>query len=376
MQKLNLYGPINDLGYGIFTRGLLRGLTELDTSCHLAPIGQIQITDQFDSSMLNTAISTPWIRSLPSIAVWHEFDLNKFSGKKLIAFPLFETTLFNDSAKNYLSQMDGILVASEWGKSVMIENIGNSVPIFVVPGAADLIETPAVLATNKSNAFTFINVGKFEKRKSTLEAIHAYVSAFHNQPVDTRFIVHCFNPFDNNFKESMLSHLQRLGLSIAKSSSNQSCIVASQGNAIVEVPIGKLSKESLCQLYRHCHVGVFPAKAEGWNLPLMEALQSGLPCIASDYSAHTEYCKDSFGFPTELLLNKLTMNIADDGIWFKGDRGSWAEIDTAELAQKMIDSYNNYNSIMSKFSPNILRNTFSWKNSATKLLEALQSIND
>ena len=38
--------------------------------------------------------------------------------------------------------------------------------------------------------------------------------------------------------------------------------------------------------------GVFPARAEGWNLELLEMMSCNKPVIATNYSAHTEFCDD------------------------------------------------------------------------------------
>ena len=36
--------------------------------------------------------------------------------------------------------------------------------------------------------------------------------------------------------------------------------------------------------------GLFPARAEGWNLELLEMMACGKQVIATNYSAHTEFC--------------------------------------------------------------------------------------
>ena len=44
--------------------------------------------------------------------------------------------------------------------------------------------------------------------------------------------------------------------------------------------------EDIMALLQSCHVAVFPACAEGWNLGLTEALAQGCVVVASDISAH------------------------------------------------------------------------------------------
>jgi len=374
-MSLNLYGPINDLGYGIVTRGIIKGLEELGTSdFHLAPIGQIQIEDQQQTQGLVNYTKNFWNRDLPSVAVWHEFDLSKFSGKKLVAMPIFETDNFFPLAKSYLSQMDAIFVLSSWAKKVINESVNADLPVFVVPAAANLLETEAVLSVKKAPIFTFISLGKLEKRKGHLELLQAYINAFKDLKVETRLILHCFSPFEQNFAQAIGSLLNSLGLTVINSVHKNICMVGSCGRAVVEVPLGRIPTEQINKLYRYAHIGVFPAKAEGWNLPLMEAIQSGTPCIATNYSAHTEYLTEQYRYPQDLLLSNLGTEVAVDGKFFHGDRGNWCKYDVKDLSEKLLYSYYNYERIQQSFDCSLLREEFTWKRSAQKFMNALDSL--
>lgn len=376
MTAFNLYGPINNLGYGIVTRGIANSLLDSGNyDFNLSVIGQVQIEDKQEAQrLIETFRNNPWNRKAPSVAIWHEFDLNKFSSDKLVAFPIFETTKFQDISINYLKQMDAVFVLSNWAKEVVEENIGNSTPVLVVPGAANMLETPSVQTMQKNDIFTFCSVGKLEKRKSHVEAIKAYIDVFENIEQDTRFICHCFNPFDSKFVETVSRLLSTLGMSVVANSTIQNCIIATRGNAIVEIPKTQISKEQVFQLYKYSHVGVFPSKAEGWNLPLMECIKSGTPCIATNYSAHTEYLKEEYNYPMELLLEKWAPEVANDGIFFKGDRGDWAAINLDELKEKLLYSYKNYDKIVKNFDNTKIVNTFTWSNTIDKFLQHINSL--
>jgi glycosyltransferase involved in cell wall biosynthesis len=318
-----------------------------------------------------------WDRSAPSVAVWHEFDLNKFSGNKLIAYPIFETTKFNKEAVNYLQQMDCVVVTSKWAKNVVEENIGASTPITVVQGGSDLLQTPAVLSTPRNaTAFTFLALGKLEQRKSYAETIAAYIQAFENKDADTRLVCHCFTPFDKNFQTTVQTLLSQLGLEIINYSTVQGSITARRGSAFVEIPRGQLPKEHVYRLYRHAHVGIFPAKAEGWNLPLLECIKSGTPAITLNYSAPTEYANEAFGYPKELLLNDFNLVTANDGVFFHGDRGKWAQPNIDEISAAMLYCYDNYSNLEEKFQTTSSKITeqFTWQNTAKQLLEVVDSV--
>src|SRR5713226_7990611 len=59
------------------------------------------------------------------------------------------------------------------------------------------------------------------------------------------------------------------------------------------VELGTIPYRSLHQLYRACHVYVTPAYAESFAHPLLEAMSSGLPVVASDLPVHREICRDA-----------------------------------------------------------------------------------
>jgi glycosyltransferase involved in cell wall biosynthesis len=61
--------------------------------------------------------------------------------------------------------------------------------------------------------------------------------------------------------------------------------------AIVE--LGAVPYRSLHYLYRACHIYVTPAYAESFAHPLIEAMSSGLPVVASDMPVHREICEDA-----------------------------------------------------------------------------------
>ena len=63
------------------------------------------------------------------------------------------------------------------------------------------------------------------------------------------------------------------------------------GESIVE--LGTMPYRSLHHLYRACHVYVSPAYAESFAHPLIEAMSSGLPVVASDLPVHREICGDA-----------------------------------------------------------------------------------
>jgi len=59
------------------------------------------------------------------------------------------------------------------------------------------------------------------------------------------------------------------------------------------VELGTVPYEVLHHVYRSCHIYVTPAYAETFAHPLVEAMASGLPVVASDLLVHREICGDA-----------------------------------------------------------------------------------
>jgi len=103
------------------------------------------------------------------------------------------------------------------------------------------------------------------------------------------------------------------------------------------VELGSIPYRSLHHLYRACHIYVTPAYAESFAHPLIEAMSSGLPVVASDLAVHREICGDAgIYFPrfssqalAERILEiqqspELGEKLARNGLWRARDF-SWSE---------------------------------------------------
>jgi glycosyltransferase involved in cell wall biosynthesis len=77
------------------------------------------------------------------------------------------------------------------------------------------------------------------------------------------------------------------------------------------VELGTVRYESLHQLYRACHIYVTPAYAESFAHPLIEAMSSGLPVVASDLPVHREICRDAAVYFSRFSPEELAESVAE-----------------------------------------------------------------
>ena len=88
---------------------------------------------------------------------------------------------------------------------------------------------------------------------------------------------------------------------------------------------GELSDSELVGLYKHSNINALftMTRGEGFGLPILEAAASGLPVIASDWSAHPEFLDHKFvklkGREVPIPEQRKDAQIWVDGNWFEPD---------------------------------------------------------
>jgi glycosyltransferase involved in cell wall biosynthesis len=118
--------------------------------------------------------------------------------------------------------------------------------------------------------------------------------------------------------------------------------------------------------------GVFPARAEGWNLELLELMACGKHLIATDYSGHTEFAKKGVHL---IPIDRLEPAI--DNIWFHG-QGNWAYIgqDQKDLIveyMKKIHTDKQSQNLKLNNEAAIAAQEFTWAKSTDKLIKAINN---
>ena len=61
----------------------------------------------------------------------------------------------------------------------------------------------------------------------------------------------------------------------------------------------RLTDEELIAAYQHCEALLFPSAAEGFGLPVLEAMAAGCPVLASDLPAHNEVAAEGRLLPAD-----------------------------------------------------------------------------
>lgn len=316
MKELNLISPIGYTGYGIAGLNILKSLVK-NYSVTLFPKGQPSIDTQEDVGLVKGAIDSQEDinKFAPCLKIWHQFDLAEHVGNGLYcAFPFFELDAFKKLERSHLMVPDHILVTSEWAKKVILDaNIRDEEYVSVVPLGVDptLFNIHDLAPKKPRNSFVVLNAGKWEYRKGHDLIPEIFSKAFdRNDNVELWMLPH--NPFLNEQETKEWTNRY------------EKCDLAEK--------VWILPRQSrhldLRNVMSMADIGLFPSRAEGWNLELLEMMAIGKNVIATNYSAHTQFCDRD----NAMLIDIDNKEVARDGKWFHGD-GSWAALGKRQVDQ-------------------------------------------
>lgn len=354
MQKINVNCAVGRTGYGITSLNILKQLYLLDADVALFPIG--------NSMELNGEEEKPIIQKMashiddfdpyaPCLKIWHQNDLaTRIGSGDYYAFPFFELDTLNNREKHHLNSCDHIFTASSWSKEVLEKN-GVINPITVTPLGVDtnIFKIPTRIKMDTGN-YIFSHIGKWEQRKSQDFLLKAFELAFQpNDNVELWLMPH--NPFLNQEEENYW-------LSLVQNNKLKDKI-----KVYSRLP----TQYHVADFIFNTDCGVFLSRAEGWNNEILEFMAMNKPVIATNYSAHTEYCtRDNCN-----LVDIDSLEEARDNKWFFGE-GKWAKLGENQLSQTIDHMRYLYsNNIIS--NPNGIKSAekYSWKNTAQIILNTI-----
>lgn len=311
-MKINFFAPMNQLGYGIHAYNLLRAFESRGNHVTLVPpFGQVSFSDEHIERWMKG--QTTFEKNSPGVMIFHEEYLSQFVGSPRIGFPVFEMEKFTDRQMAMMETCDYLFTPSKWGEMVLKNNGFKNV--FVVNEGFDPNVFPIVFESEsqkKDEPFTFIHVGKFEARKGTIQVIRAFFHALEDE--NARLLMHVDNPFVTDYSE-IHSALVDLGFL----STNQGGTYRRMSLS-VHFSNSTPTHSQIANLYQKADCGIFPTRAEGWGLPILEMMASGVPCIVGNWTGQSEYLD---AIDDGFQIRKFERQPARDSIWFDGSRGNW-----------------------------------------------------
>ncbi len=312
-MPINIYAPISGTGYGVASLNLLKAFDQIGTEPALFSIGGIDASSFADEIPLLQRCLQRAVRfdpDAPSLKVWHQFPTggqytqhgmaDSIGRGKRLGFFFSELDRLKAVETWHINSLDCVIQPSTWAASVAASS-GVKVPQVVVPCAVDTDifwhdQFPAGNVTN------FIAAGKWEYRKGHDVVLQAFLRAFTSED-KVQLTMLCENPF----------------LSPEQTSQWHNYYKNHPMGPMVELLPRQQTQRDVARVFRNAHCGIFPARAEGYNLEAAELLAMGRHVIMTDYSGHTEY--GAAAGATMIPIERLEP--ASDGVWFNADDPSW-----------------------------------------------------
>lgn len=354
-KKLNVNCPVGKTGYGITSLNITKTLSEnFNVNVSLFPIGNnMELNNDKEKELFTQLLknSHSFDKNAPCLKIWHQHDLALRVGKgHFYTFPFFEIDTLNSLERHHLNSCDYIFTASKWSKEILLNN-DIRVPIYVAPLGVDMevFSSPAKIKIDNGN-YIFSHVGKWEHRKSHDFLLSAFEKAFDiNDNVELWLLPH--NMFLNEQEEKQW-------LALVENNKLRDKIKIFQ-----RLP----TQYHLAEFIYYSDCGVFLSRAEGWNNEILEFMALNKPVIATNYSAHTEYCDTNNSY----LVDVKDLEIANDGKWFFG-QGRWAKLADNEMEQTVLHMRKVYNNNI-KDNPSGLETAkkYSWNNTSNIIDQTL-----
>ncbi|MFA5346506.1 MAG: autotransporter strand-loop-strand O-heptosyltransferase [Methanoregula sp.] len=276
-----------------------------------------------------------------------------------ILFTVWEATEYPVEFMKRLKLYDMLWVPSEWQRAC---SIAQGVPeefVKVVPEGVDPeIYKPGIDVGTEDPRFKFVHVGQWQPRKSTKEICEAFIKAFplEKDPLAQRgpvLFLSADTLFPSDEYKSTEERLKAYGILDPRI-----------------IPVHFEERAEYIRRLQNAHCFVTCARSEGWNLPLIEAMACGIPCITADFGGSTEYSYDALNVRIRELRKP-------HGIYGNWDvPGQWAEPDYDHLVELMRDAYENYAVHKEKAlkTSEMIRTKFSWNAAAKKAYTILEEL--
>lgn len=304
-MDINLLCPINQLGYGIVGTNIFLN-AQKNNNVALWPIGPVDCEESKIDIIKKSVQNTEYFNyDAPCLKIWHQFDLANSAGKgRKSALTFFETNKIKKNEVHHLNYLDKIFVTSDWAKNVLVSSGINDSKIKVVKLGVD--KNIFQDSKTENNLTTkIVCIGKWEIRKGHDLILDIIEKTFKPED-DFKLIMCCSNPFlDQEEQNHWISFFEK----------------SKFFDKIIVLKDRLRTQADVSRLMSGADVGIFPYRAEAWNLELSEMLSMGKNCIATNYSGPTEYAKDAGA----ILIDPEGMENAYDGKWFDGS-AEWAKL--------------------------------------------------
>jgi len=313
---------------GILSQRILENLNETDISCK-SIIGATET----DNPLIHISLAKPKNHDLGIMFSYPDMisELSEFNNK--VIYTGVDTTGGIPNFANNCNLADYILTPSNRSKERMIK-LGVKKPIYVFPHGIDPEKfkyTPRI----KGEKFKFLYVGECSDRKGIFQLLEAFTKLY-------------------GTNENVELHLKSNDGMVFYDGERVKEYVDKYKNIFWHV--SNEGHNKVLELYKECHVYVYPSRADTFGMTVLEAMACGLPVITTSEPGVCELIKGKYyEIPYKLVPVK-------NHPWMLGE---WAEPEINTLTNCMMALYESYDKTietgyLKEFS-DFVRTNYSWK---------------
>jgi len=322
--KIRYSGYLLDpTGYGEFARRFVEMLYEAGHELSVVPVGRKGSSPSSfgHRGSLIRRLSLPMadpdvniVNTLPGL-----FGLYALDECVNVGFTMCEGGKIPETWTHLCDSMDGILVPT--GDNRRAFEVAVSVPVRELHMAVPR-EMPEMLPERREGSdFSFLSIFDWTERKNPGALIRAYTKAFkRDEPVVLRLKTHLRGRRSD----------EKLSLACERVKALRAGVKPSSEAPKIQVIEGRLSEDSIEELYRSSDVYVSAHRAEGWSMPIWEAMLRAMPVVATGFSGNMVYMTEENSFPVKFSMSQVTMSHPHFDSTMK-----WADINEDELSEKM-----------------------------------------
>lgn len=284
----------------------------------------------------------------------HYYFYEEYKAKIKIAFCVWESTLLNQYFFETFKTFDYFIVCTEWHKKMLINQGIAGDRIFIIHQAAPDYFDP-FYRTKRDDKFQFLLFGRWDYRKSTKEIIETFNETFKNID-DVELVLNVDNVYAEDGLETTENRLKYFGLESDKLKIERF-----------------MNRQTYINYMNNADCFVSCSRSEGWNIPLNEAMNAGIPVIYSNYGAQLEFTKGK-GLPVDIEgLRPCSYSRANE---YKNVGGLFCEPNFNMLKEALLDVYSNRHKRIEEAIEisRYTKSNFNWEKSGRDLYEILKQL--